>query len=108
LRTTRDLYVRKSHVAIADSILHKSQKAIVAGTPGIGKSLFLYYMLFRLVQQERRVIFRYGSSCVYFDGKQSFFYIYRLPAETDVRFWGSSLWVLFGGPDLTLAKLSEY
>ena len=56
------LFIRESYKTIASSILESngSHKAIITGTPGIGKSLFLFYLLWKLVKDGKRVLFIYG------------------------------------------------
>lgn len=66
------LFVRSSFKAIADQILASERGAcgrkyaVIAGTSGIGKSVFLYYVLWRLIKAGKRVLF--VTETLYFDG----------------------------------------
>jgi hypothetical protein len=93
------LFIRESYKTIASSILegNGSHKAIITGTPGIGKSLFLFYLLWKLVKDGKRVLFIYGTFNIYYDGKGGVFWFAsgKLPLDNDVSFWNHSLWCLF-------------
>eukprot|EP00804_Cyclotella_cryptica_P009190 CCRYP_003240-RB/>CCRYP_003240-RB protein AED:0.12 eAED:0.27 QI:82/0/0/1/0/0/2/0/567 len=97
------LYIRECYVKIASSILQVSgiHKAIIFGTPGIGKSLFLIYLLWRLVKERKRVLFLYGSCPIYYDGNGGVFQCSsdRLPLDDDYSFWNDTLWCLFDAKD---------
>ena len=45
--TLKNLYIRESYRTIASNITPGINKAIITGTPGIGKSLFLIYLLWK-------------------------------------------------------------
>ncbi len=47
--TLKALYVRDCYVTIASSLKPGINKALITGTPGIGKSLFFIYLLWKLV-----------------------------------------------------------
>ena len=66
--TLKSLYVRESYKTIEPKI-EPEKKAIITGTPGIGKSWFLIYHLFKLVRKEKRVLFIYHPNKIYYDGK---------------------------------------
>jgi hypothetical protein len=53
--TLNNLYIRESYRTIASSINPGINKAIITGTPGIGKSLFMIYLLWELVKAGKRV-----------------------------------------------------
>jgi hypothetical protein len=93
------LYIRECYRTIASSILEVSgiHKAIITGTPGIGKSLFLIFLLWQLVKEGKRVLFIYGSYNIYYDGKGCVFQfeIGGLPSSIDYSFWNDMLWCLF-------------
>jgi len=67
--TLKNLYIRESYKSILSSIMNAARssithdavtKVIITGTPGIGKSLFLFYLLRTLIMEERkRVLFVY-------------------------------------------------
>ena len=61
------LYIRESYRTIANSIKPGVNKAIVTGTPGIGQSLFLIYLLWTLLKENKRVLFVYHPHRVYYD-----------------------------------------
>ena len=63
------LYIRKCYRIIATKILgeNSSHKAIITGTPSIGKSLFLIYLLWNLVKEGKRVLFIYHPFNIYYD-----------------------------------------
>ena len=56
------LYVRKCYEVIASSLHSGRNKVILTGTPGIGKSLFMIYLLRKLVKEGKRVLFVYHPS----------------------------------------------
>jgi hypothetical protein len=93
------LYICKSYWTIASRILKVNgiQKAIITGTPGIGKSLFLIYLLWHLVKETTRVLFIYYPFNIYYDGNGSLFEFEssRLPSDIDYSFWNEMLWCLF-------------
>eukprot|EP00804_Cyclotella_cryptica_P011831 CCRYP_015337-RA/>CCRYP_015337-RA protein AED:0.32 eAED:0.78 QI:201/0/0/1/0/0/3/0/612 len=109
------LYIRKCYKTIASSILKVNgiHKAIISGTPGIGKSLFLIYLLWRLVKEGKRVLFMYDSFNIYYDGNGGVFRCAstRLPLDDDDSFWNDTLWCLFDAkfktePDLIRLPVS--
>lgn len=70
--------------------------AIIIGTPGIGKSLFLFYLLWKLLQNKgERVLFVYGDDKIYYDGQGGVFEIDQLPPVLNHDFWTKDLWCLF-------------
>ena len=105
------LFIRESYKTIASSILegNGSHKAIITGTPGIGKSLFLFYLLWKLVKDGKRVLFIYGTFNIYYDGKGGVFCFAsgNLPLDNDVSFWHHSLWCLFDANRKGEANLKE-
>ena len=105
------LYIRECYRMIASSILkgNGSHKAIITGTPGIGKSLFLIYFLWNLVKEGKRVLFIYGAFNIYYDGKGGVFWFAsgNLPLGNDVSFWNHSLWCLFDAKSKQKADLDH-
>ncbi len=71
--------------------------AVVTGTPGIGKSSFLYYVFWRMVKEKKRVLF--VTKEVYFDGK-TMFECKSLPSLNE-EFWTNDLWCLVDSADPT-------
>jgi hypothetical protein len=94
-----NLYIRDCYRTIAASITDRNgiQKAIITGTPGIGKSLFLIYLLWQLVKKRQRVLFIYHPFSIYYDenGDVLQFESGRLPSDIDYSFWNDTLWCLF-------------
>ena len=93
---TNRLYVRQSYETIAETILKGVQKrTIVTGTPGIGKSFFLVYLLWRLVRERKRVFFLYDLDYIYYDGQGKIFNLNGTPLKSEPNFWSMDLWCLF-------------
>jgi hypothetical protein len=93
------LYICKCYKTIASRILKVNgiHKAIISGTPGIGKSLFLIYLLWRLVKEGKLVLFMYDSFNIYYDGSRGVFHCAStcLPLDDVDLFWNDKLWCLF-------------
>ena len=93
------LYIRESYRTIASRILEGNgiQKVIITGTPGIGKSLFLIYLLWQLVKERKRVLFFYHPYSIYYDENGGVFKFAsdRLSLENFESFWNETLWCLF-------------
>jgi hypothetical protein len=89
------------------SIKRYTSKAIITGTPGIGKSLLLFYLLWRLVKDGKRVLIMYCHDVVYYDGNGGVFgFDFRgLPSTLDDSFWNADLWCLFDDRNKQLANL---
>ncbi|KAE9046797.1 hypothetical protein PR002_g1452 [Phytophthora rubi] len=102
LTRARELYVRSSYREIADQALKKRDPSLekyvlVTGTAGNGKSVFLYYVLWRLMKDMKRVFFL--TEQLYFDGTS--LWEYRdLPCISD-PFWSPDLWCLVDSADPT-------
>lgn len=86
------LFVRDCYQSIASSIKPGVNKTIIKGTPGIGKSLFLIYLLFKLVKEGKRVFFIYLPNAIYFDGKGGVFELRSIPSTVNHDFWSDDLW----------------
>ena len=95
--TLKALYVRDCYVTIASSLKPGINKALITGTPGIGKSLFFIYLLWKLVKQNKRILLIYYPYNIYYDGRGGVFRIAtrHLPLENDFSFWNETLWCLF-------------
>jgi hypothetical protein len=105
--TLKNLYIRESYRTMASSINPGINKAIITGTPGIGKSLFVIYFLWKLVKEGERVLLIYHPYNVYFDGKGGVFQFASgdLPRDNDDSFWNDTLWCLFDAKFKTEAHL---
>ena len=93
--TLNRLYIRESYETIASSIQPGINKAIITGTPGIGKSLFMIYLLWKLVKAGKRVLLIYHPDIIYYDGKGGVFDLSDFPLVTNHDFWNADLWCLF-------------
>ena len=93
--TLNSLYIRESYRTIASNINPGINKAIITGTPGIGKSLFLIYLLWKLIKEGKRVLFIYHPYNIYYDGKGGVFFMVEIPLAIDSSFWNDTLWCLF-------------
>jgi len=82
-------------VAMVNEDESKPEYAIVTGTPGIGKSAFLYYVYWRLVKAKKHVFF--VTQCVYFNGAIMWDYN-SMPLCSDLQFWTNDLWCLTADP----------
>ncbi|OWY91922.1 Crinkler (CRN), partial [Phytophthora megakarya] len=99
------LYVRSSYKSIANQALLKvdpirRKYAVVTGTPGIGKSVFVYYVMWRLIKDKKRVLFFASDGNFYFDGTTMFTYE-ALPSKSNLQFWSTDLWCLVDSVDPT-------
>jgi hypothetical protein len=102
------LYIRESYQEIASRMESGIKKAIITGTPGIGKSLFLIYLLWKLVKDEKRVLFIYHPHNIYYNGKGDVYILDRIPVSGDVSFWNDTLWCLFDAKGKYGADLSRF
>ena len=95
--TLNNLYIRESYRTIASSISPGINKGVITGTPGTGKSLFLVYLLWKLVKEGKRVLFIYHPFNIYYDGKGGVFRIFdgNFPLDDYDSFWNDTLWCLF-------------
>jgi hypothetical protein len=80
LDNLKDLYIRESYRTIASGINPGINKTIITGTPGIGKSLFLMYLLWKLVKEGKRVLFIYHPFNIYYDGQGGVFMLDKIPS----------------------------
>jgi hypothetical protein len=104
--TLNRLYIRESYKTIASSIKPGINKAIITGTPGIGKSLFLIYLLWKLVKAGKRVLLIYHPCTIYYDGQGHVFELNATPSVTNHDFWNADLWCLFDAKDKEAVHLS--
>mmetsp|Transcript_14414 Transcript_14414/g.27096 ORF Transcript_14414/g.27096 Transcript_14414/m.27096 type:complete len:456 (-) Transcript_14414:411-1778(-) len=98
--TLNRLYIRESYRTIESNFtprMHGKLKVIITGTPGIGKSLFLFYLLWKLVVKEGKwVLIMYGESNIYYDGKGGVCTLETIPSAANYSFWNDEpLWCLF-------------
>jgi hypothetical protein len=106
-----DLYIRKSYQMIADQIiLTGKNKTLITGTPGIGKSMFLLYLLWKLVtdSQKKRVLFVYNPDIIYYDGNEGIFSLKNVPPKNDLSFWNEELWCLLDAKEQGPNSLSNF
>ena len=91
--TLNGLYIRESYKTIASSIQPGINKAIITGTPGIGKSLFMIYLLWKLVKAGKRVLLIYHPNTIYYDGQGGVFHCHdgSLPSSNELSFWSADL-----------------
>ena len=112
----RKLYIRECYESIASSILNNNisskttedddvRKVIISGTPGIGKSMFLIYLLHLLLREGKRVLFIYDPDIIYFDDHGRIYYLKTIPPTYDLTFWGNTLWCLFDAKGKTQSDL---
>jgi hypothetical protein len=106
------LYIRESYRTIASSIkpgINGVEKVIITGTPGIGKSLFLIYLLQKLVKEGKRVLIIYHPLNIYYDGTGGVFEIKngQFPYNGDDSFWNDSLWCLYDAKGKNEAEVHE-
>jgi hypothetical protein len=107
--TLNRLFIRDSYHSIASSIKPGFNKAIITGTPGIGKSLFMIYLLYKLVKAKKRVIHTYFPDTTYYDGQGGVFDCsLSLPPFRDRTFWNADLWCLFDVKNKWLQDLHTF
>ncbi|CAJ0844936.1 6554_t:CDS:2, partial [Entrophospora sp. SA101] len=99
------LYIRSSYKVIAKNALLKANPnhckySIISGTPGIGKFMFLFYILWQLVKEGKYVLFVTREPAIYFDGNSTFEYP-QYPLSSDHQFWTFDLWCLVDSKDPT-------
>ena len=106
LNTQSSFYIRASYREIATAsvlkpFVWKRRYVVITGTPGVGKSVFLFYVFWHLMRHHQRVIFLTEVPSFYFDG-QSIFECNLLPLPGNRDFWNSHLWVLVDSCDPTI------
>ncbi|KAG4038138.1 hypothetical protein PC123_g26300 [Phytophthora cactorum] len=105
LTRRQKLYIRSSYKVIADQALlnpdgNMVKYAVVTGTPGVGKSVFVYYVMWRLIKDRKRVLLFEGEGNFYFDGT-TMFTCKALPDKSNLQFWSPDLWCLVDSLDPT-------
>ncbi|KAG2766716.1 hypothetical protein Pcac1_g21821 [Phytophthora cactorum] len=105
LTRRQKLYIRSSYRVIADQALlnpdgNMVKYAVVTGTPGVGKSVFVYYVMWRLIKDRKRVLLFEGEGNFYFDGT-TMFTCKALPDKSNLQFWSPDLWCLVDSLDPT-------
>lgn len=106
LNTQSLLYVRASYREIATAAVLKPnveerRYVVITGTPGVGKSVFLYYIFWHLMEHQQRVLFLTKEPSIYFDGN-AMSQCSLLPSSGNHDFWNSNLWVLVDSRDPTI------
>ena len=70
--TESRLYIRQAYIDIYEIYIQKNDFTLVCGTPGVGKSLFSFYVLYRLLKAEPNASVLYASArsnyAVYLEG----------------------------------------
>ncbi|KAG3237036.1 hypothetical protein PI124_g17964 [Phytophthora idaei] len=105
LTRRQKLYIRSSYRVIADQALlnpdgNMVKYAVVTGTPGVGKSVFVYYVMWRLIKDKKRVLLFDSEGNFYFDGT-TMFTCKALPDKSNLQFWSTDLWCLVDSLDPT-------
>ncbi|EGZ26089.1 hypothetical protein PHYSODRAFT_327019 [Phytophthora sojae] len=105
LTKRQKLYIRSSYKVIAEQALLNPDRtmvkyAVVTGTPGIGKSVFVNYIMWRLTKEKKRVLFFDSEGNFYFDGT-NMLTCKVLPDKSNRQFWSSDLWCLVDSLDPT-------
>jgi hypothetical protein len=103
------IYIRDCYATIAEEILARNKNATITGTPGIGKSLFLFYLLFKLVQAKQRVIFHYSDDIIYYDAEQNVFEAVKAGNFKMIKgFYDTPVWCLFDGFNKKASHIDKY
>ncbi|KAF1322371.1 hypothetical protein FI667_g11336, partial [Globisporangium splendens] len=106
LTKLRRFHIRSSYKVIAEQVLSNAadprmvKYAVVSGTPGIGKSVFVYYVLWKLIKEKKRVLLVTNVPVIYFDGDKMWERV-PLPYSCNTRFWSVDLWCLVDSRDPT-------
>ncbi|KAG4039357.1 hypothetical protein PC123_g25092 [Phytophthora cactorum] len=105
LTECQQLYIRSSYKSIAAQALSKMDPnrrkyAVITGTPGIGKSVFVYYVLWLLIKDKNRVLLFDSNGLFYFDGSTMLNCV-SLPNKFNEQFWAPGLWCLVDSLDPT-------
>ena len=109
------LFIRDCYSIIASGITKDYQniakagghyRGIVSGSFGMGKSLFMIYLLFKLLKQGKRVLFINRNESIYFDGNGKVYTFPRSePSSNDIEFWKKDLWCLLNAKGKRKADL---
>mgnify|MGYP002784455784 FL=1 len=100
LTDRNELYIRNAYKVIYDlgvssKVAMRRKYVAVTGTPGIGKSAFLYYVFWRIVKEKMRVFF--VTQSIYFDG-ETMRKLKEMP-DSESSFWETDLWCLVDSAD---------
>ncbi|KAF1322370.1 hypothetical protein FI667_g11337, partial [Globisporangium splendens] len=104
LTKLRRFHIRSSYKVIAEQVLSNAadprmvKYAVVSGTPGIGKSVFVYYVLWKLIKEKKRVLLVTNVPVIYFDGDKMW-ERWDLPGKCQI--WSPDLWCLVDSADPT-------
>ncbi|CEG49437.1 uncharacterized protein PHALS_07201 [Plasmopara halstedii] len=74
--------------------------AVITGTPGIGNSLSIYYVMWKLIKEKKRVLLMTVKPAIYFDGF-TMMECGKLPFSGNRQFWSYDLWCLMDSVDPT-------
>ncbi|KAI8892474.1 hypothetical protein BC833DRAFT_625792 [Globomyces pollinis-pini] len=93
----RQCYKELAGIIIQNGVEQTQESSILSGTPGIGKSLFLIYILFILTHKQKRVLYVCDPYMIYYDIQGRVFHInhHQVPPNNDLSFWNKDLWLLF-------------
>ena len=79
-----------------------NKRCLITGTPGIGKSIFLVFLLWKLIKEKKRVFYCRGSTRFYYDPNGKCWKyasipdcLQRDPANDSHPFWSMSLYCLY-------------
>ncbi len=100
----KSLYIRRSYIEIASQI-ESAKKSVVTGSPGIGKTMFLYYLLWRLVKAGKRVLFVYRGYKIYYNGRGGVVSLESIPHAGMDEFWNFELWCIHDSPSMNPESL---
>jgi hypothetical protein len=110
LTKRKQLYVRVAYDVIYGAVVTREDAtlpkyAVVTGTAGIDKSVFLCYFFWRMVKAKMRVFFLQKRH--YFDGERMWEF-QSVHNPTDRRFWTIDLWCLVDSADPTKMRGLPY
>lgn len=94
-RTINKLFQRYCFKLHAEEILKGVMKSIIVGPVGVGKSMFLVYLLARLVKANKRVLFFFHPNLIYYDGERNIYELDKAPPPWHHDFWNEDLWCLY-------------
>jgi hypothetical protein len=103
----KSLLIRECYTRIADLLIERDSSAILTGTAGIGKTCFLFYLLYRLIKLNKKVIFQFHGDYIFYHGNQDVRFIRKiqsLPRE----FYDGNIWCLFDGSHMDATNLATF
>jgi hypothetical protein len=96
---TRRMYVRTCYPPLYERVVLE-KRSVLLGTPGIGKSMFGLYFLWRLLQKRHRVVYQSaGGQCVVLNpGAQPLLYAQGSPRVLELLLRDETFYVVDGRP----------